>query len=209
MSIGREFTKGFWEVLPPFRLVLGLCPVLAVTTSAVSGLGMGLASTFVLVCSNLLVSLLRNFIPKKVRIAAYIVIIASFVTIVDLMMQAFVYPLWKVLGVFIPLIVVNCIILGRAEAFAGKNGPVLSLADGLGIGLGFTMSLTIMGALREIVGAGLLFKFDQLFGASFGGVKFFSEPMAVIGAAPGAFITLGLLLAVINWISTRMEAKKG
>jgi electron transport complex protein RnfE len=209
MSIAKEFTKGFWEVLPPFRLVLGLCPTLAVTTSAISGLGMGLATTFVLVCSNLLVSLLRNFIPKKVRIAAYIVIIASFVTIVELMMQAFVYQLFTVLGVFIPLIVVNCIILGRAEAFAGKNGPVPSLADGFGIGFGFTMSLTILGSLREIIGAGVWLKFDNLFGASFQGVQFLGEPMGVIGAAPGAFISLGLLLAVINWISTRMEAKKG
>jgi electron transport complex protein RnfE len=209
MSVVKEFTKGFWEVLPPFRLVLGLCPTLAVTTSAVSGFGMGIAATFVLVCSNVLISLLRNFIPKKVRIAAYIVIIASFVTIVDLMLQGYVYALSKVLGVFIPLIVVNCIILGRAEAFAGKNGPLASLADGLGVGLGFTMSLTIVGSLREIIGSGVWLKFKDIFELSFDGIQFFSEPMGVIGAAPGAFISLGILLAIINVISTRMEAKKG
>jgi len=140
MSVFKEFTKGLWNELPPFRLVLGLCPVLAVTTAAKNGMGMGLATTFVLVCSNVLVSLLRNVIPKKVRIAAYIVVIASFVVIVELLMQAFFYPLYKILGIFIPLIVVNCIILGRAEAFASKNSVIPSIADGLGMGLGFTLN---------------------------------------------------------------------
>ena len=209
MSVMKEFTKGFWEVLPPFRLVLGLCPTLAVTTTAINGFGMGVAATFVLVCSNVLVSLLRNFIPKKVRIAAYIVIIASFVTIVDLALQAYVYSLSKVLGVFIPLIVVNCIILGRAEAFAGKNNVFASLLDGLGVGLGYTVSLTVIGSLREIIGHGVWLKFENIFGASFDGLSFLDAPFGVIGAAPGAFISLGCLLAIINWISTRMEAKKG
>ena len=209
MSVMKEFTKGFWELLPPFKLVLGLCPTLAVTTSAVNGFGMGVAATFVLVCSNVLVSALRNFIPKKVRIAAYIVIIASFVTIVDLMLKAYVYSLSLVLGVFIPLIVVNCIILGRAEAFAGKNGVFASFLDGLGVGLGFTLSLTVVGSLREIIGSGHWLKFENIFGVSFGGVQFLDAPFGVIGAAPGAFISLGCLLAVINWISTRMEAKRG
>ena len=140
-SLAKEFTKGLWAELPPFRLVLGLCPVLAVTKTMADGLGMGIATTFVLVCSNLLVSLLRNVIPSKVRIACYIVIIATFVTIVQMMMQAFTYELFLSLGIFIPLIVVNCIVLGRAEAFASKNGPILSIADGLGIGIGFTLSL--------------------------------------------------------------------
>ena len=156
-SLVSEFTKGLWKEIPPFRLVLELCPTLAVTTAAENGMGMGLASTFVLVCSNVLVSLLRNVIPAKVRIASYIVIIASFVVIVELAMQAYVYPLYKVLGIFIPLIVVNCIILGRAEAFASKNGIVYSLADGLGMGIGFTISLTVLGAVREILGNGTLF----------------------------------------------------
>ncbi len=209
MSVMKEFTKGFWEVLPPFRLVLGLCPTLAVTTSAINGFGMGVAATFVLVCSNVLVSALRNFIPKKVRIAAYIVIIASFVTIVDLMLKAYVYSLSQVLGVFIPLIVVNCIILGRAEAFAGKNGVFPSFLDGMGIGLGYTISLTVIGSLREIIGKGHWLQFDNIFGLSFEGVQFIDAPFRVIGAAPGAFISLGLMLAIINWVSTRMEAKKG
>ena len=137
-TIVQEFTKGLWEELPPFRLVLGLCPVLGVTTTMENGLGMGIATTFVLFGSNLLVSLLKNVIPQKVRIACFIIIIASFVTIVELLMQAYAYPLYLKLGVFIPLIVVNCIVLGRAEAFAYKNNLSHSMADGLGIGIGFT-----------------------------------------------------------------------
>jgi electron transport complex protein RnfE len=199
MSVMNEFTKGLWKEIPPFRLVLGLCPTLAVTTAAKNGLGMGLATTFVLVCSNIIISLLRNFIPKKVRIAAYIVVIASFVVIVELVMQAYVYPLYKILGLFIPLIVVNCIILGRAEAFASKNSLVPSIADGLGMGLGFTMSLTFLGAVREIIGSG------KLFGLSIMWESF--EPFEVMVKAPGAFLCLGVILGLMNWISMRQQKK--
>jgi electron transport complex protein RnfE len=199
-SITKEFTKGLWEVLPPFRLVLGLCPTLAVTTSAENGMGMGLATTFVLVCSNLLVSALRKVIPSKVRIAAYIVIIASFVVIVELMMQAYVFPLYQALGIFIPLIVVNCIILGRAEAFAGKNGPLPSIADGLGIGLGYTISLTVLGAFREILGNGTIWG-HGLFWDGF-------EPFTFMVRAPGAFVALGCFLAAINLISAKLDDRK-
>ncbi len=200
MSIAKEFTKGLWEIIPPFRLVLGLCPTLAVTTSAENGMGMGLATTFVLVCSNLLVSLLRKIIPSKVRIAAYIVIIASFVVIVELTMQAYVFPLYQALGIFIPLIVVNCIILGRAEAFAGKNGPLPSIADGLGVGIGFTISLTVLGAFREVLGNG------TIWGA---GIMWESyEPFTFMVRAPGAFVALGLFLAFINLVSFMLEQRK-
>jgi electron transport complex protein RnfE len=153
-SIASEFTKGLWNEVPPFRLVLGLCPVLGVTTSMKNGIGMGLATTFVLLCSNILVSLLRKVIPAKVRIACFIIIIATFVIVVEQMMAAFAYGLFLDLGVFIPLIVVNCIVLGRAEAFASKNGVFKSTADGLGIGLGFTWALGLLGAVRELIGNG-------------------------------------------------------
>lgn len=198
MRIVQEFTKGLWNELPPFRLVLGLCPVLAVTTAAKNGLGMGLATTFVLICSNTLVSLMRNIIPSKVRIAAFIVIIATFVVAVELLMQAYVYGLYQQLGIFIPLIVVNCIILGRAEAFASKNSALLSIADGLGMGLGFTASLTILGGIRELIGAG------QLFGFAVMGAHY--EPFAFMVKAPGAFVCLGILLAVMNYISMQSKA---
>jgi electron transport complex protein RnfE len=198
MSVVKEFTKGFWKELPPFRLVLGLCPTLAVTTAAENGMGMGLATTFVLVFSNVLVSILRKVIPSKVRIASYIVVIASFVVIVELLMQAYFYPLFKILGIFIPLIVVNCIILGRAEAFASKNPIIHSLADGLGIGLGFTISLTVLGSIREILGNG------TLFGASVMWSSF--EPLSFIVKAPGAFVCLGLLLGLMNIISRKRPA---
>ncbi len=198
MSVVKEFTKGFWKELPPFRLVLGLCPTLAVTTAAENGVGMGLATTFVLVFSNVLVSILRKVIPSKVRIASYIVVIASFVVIVELLMQAYFYPLFKILGIFIPLIVVNCIILGRAEAFASKNSIIYSLADGLGIGLGFTISLTVLGSIREILGNG------TLFGASVMWSSF--EPLSFIVKAPGAFVCLGLLLGLMNIISRKRPA---
>ena len=198
MSVVKEFTKGFWKELPPFRLVLGLCPTLAVTTAAENGMGMGLATTFVLVFSNVLVSILRKVIPSKVRIASYIVVIASFVVIVELLMQAYFYPLYKILGIFIPLIVVNCIILGRAEAFASKNPIIHSLADGLGIGLGFTISLTVLGSIREILGNG------TLFGASVMWSSF--EPLSFIVKAPGAFVCLGLLLGLMNIISRKRPA---
>lgn len=195
MSVAREFTKGLWDEIPPFRLVLGLCPTLAVTTAADNGMGMGLATTFVLVFSNVLVSLLRKIIPGKVRIASYIVIIASFVVIVELAMQAYFYPLYKVLGIFIPLIVVNCIILGRAEAFASKNPIIHSAADGLGMGIGFTMSLTVLGAIREIIGNG------SLFGAHIMWSSY--EPFTFMLKAPGAFVCLGLVLAVMNLIGKK------
>ena len=198
MSVVKEFTKGFWQELPPFRLVLGLCPTLAVTTAAENGMGMGLATTFVLVFSNIIVSILRKFIPSKVRIASYIVVIASFVVIVELLMQAYFYPLFKILGIFIPLIVVNCIILGRAEAFASKNPVIQSLADGLGIGLGFTISLTVLGGIREILGNG------TFFGASIMWDTF--EPLSFIVKAPGAFVCLGLLLGLMNIISRKRPA---
>ena len=189
-SLAHEFKKGLWEEIPPFRLVLGLCPTLAVTKAADTGLGMGIAATFVLVFSNVIVSMLRNLIPNKVRIACYIVVIATFVVVTELVMQAYTYPLYEALGIFIPLIVVNCIILGRAEAFAGKNPVLLSAADGLGIGLGFTLSLTFLGALREILGHGTLFKHSVMW-SSF-------EPFTFMVQAPGAFVCLGILLGLMN-----------
>ena len=195
MSVAQEFTKGLWKELPPFRLVLGLCPTLAVTTAADNGMGMGLATTFVLVCSNVLVSLLRKVIPGKVRIASFIVIIASFVVIVELAMQAYFYPLYKVLGIFIPLIVVNCIILGRAEAFASKNPIFHSAADGLGMGLGFTISLTVLGGIREIIGNGSIFGAHILWSSY--------EPFTFMLKAPGAFVCLGALLAIMNLIGKK------
>jgi len=199
-TLREEFTKGFWRTIPPFRLVLGLCPTLAVTTSGINGLGMGLATTFVLVFSNLFVSLLRRLIPTQVRIASFIVIIASFVVIVELVMQAYFYALFQILGIFIPLIVVNCIILGRAEAFASKNGPVLSLADGLGIGLGFTLSLFVLGLIREFLGAGTLLEIPVLW-ESF-------EPFAFMLKPPGAFVALGFLLGFMNLVS-QIQARRG
>ena len=193
MSVWKDFSKGFWKDIAPFRIVLGLCPVLAVTTAADNGLGMGLATTFVLTCSNTLVSALRQVIPRKVRIASYILIIATFVVTVELVMQAYFYRLYLILGIFIPLIVVNCIILGRAEAFASKRPVVNSIADGLGIGLGFTISLTVLGGIREVLGNGTLFG-HALFGPDFAPFAFMVKP-------PGAFVCLGLLLGVMNIIS--------
>ena len=193
-TIAQEFTKGLWSEIPPFRLVLGLCPVLAVTKTVENGIGMGLATTFVLVCSNILVSSLRKAIPNKVRIACFIIIIATFVTVVELVMQAYTYPLFLKLGIFIPLIVVNCIFLGRSEAFAFKNGVVASFADGLGMGIGFTLSLAALGAVRELFGSGTLTIWEtpiQIFGPSF-------QPFTFMIEAPGAFICLGLMLCVMN-----------
>lgn len=204
-SIVSEFTKGLWKEVPPFRLVLGLCPTLGVTTSLKNGIGMGLATTFVLLCSNVLVSLLRKVIPAKVRIACYIIIIATFVIVVEQVMAAYAYKLFMDLGVFIPLIVVNCIVLGRAEAFASKNNVFKSAADGLGIGLGFTWALGLLGAVREIIGTGSLvgdvfglihWNVPNIFGASF-------EPFAFAVQAPGAFVLLGLLLCVMNLIPSK------
>jgi len=194
-SMAKEFTKGLWAEIPLFRLVLGLCPALAVTKSVENGIGMGIATTFVLVCSNLLVSLLRNVIPPKVRIACYIVIIATFVTVVELLMQAFTYPLFLKLGIFIPLIVVNCIVLGRAEAFAGKNPPHLAVADGLGMGIGFTLALTALSAVRECLGAGTILG-TQVLGSGY-------QPFTFMIEAPGAFVWLGLMLCLMNLIGKK------
>lgn len=194
-SIAQEFYKGLWAEIPPFRLVLGLCPTLGVTTTMKNGLGMGLATTFVLVCSNILVSMLRKVIPPKIRIACFIIVIATFVTVVELTMKAYAYALFLQLGIFIPLIVVNCIVLGRAEAFAFKNPIVPSLADGLGIGLGFTLSLGTLGAIREIFGTGALFGVP-LFGSSF-------QPFTFMVQAPGAFVCLGLLLCLMNIVGKK------
>jgi electron transport complex protein RnfE len=194
-TLVQEFTKGLWDEIPPFRLVLGLCPTLGVTTSMKNGLGMGLATTFVLVFSNILVSLMRNLIPSKVRIACFIIIIATFVIVVELLMQAYAYALFQTLGVFIPLIVVNCIVLGRAEAFASKNGLLASTADGLGIGIGFSMSLAALGAVREIVGTGMFFGYS-LFGPNY-------KPFTFMIQAPGAFIALGLMLCMMNLVGKK------
>ena len=193
MGMLKEFTKGLWEELPPFRLVLGLCPTLAVTKAAETGLGMGIAVIFVLTLSNMLVSSIRKVIHRKVRIASFIVIIASFVVIVELLSQAFFYSIYEKLGIFIPLIVVNCIILGRAEAFASRNGILASALDGLGIGLGFTISLTVLGAIREVLGQGTLFGMEVMW-SSF-------RPFAFMIEAPGAFVSLGILLAIMNAVS--------
>jgi len=184
----QNFTKGFFKENPLLVLVLGCCPALATTSSAFNGLGMGIATTFVLLGSNTVISLLSNVIPNKVRIPAFIIVIASFVTIVDLVMQAFVPELYETLGIFIPLIVVNCIVLGRAEAFASKNSLFSSVIDGMGMGLGFTMALGILGSIREILGSGALF-----------GYKFISgDGILVFILAPGAFIALGYMIALIN-----------
>jgi len=194
-SLVQEFTKGLWSEIPPFRLVLGLCPVLAVTKSVESGIGMGLATTFVLVCSNILVSMLRKVIPGKVRIACFIIVIATFVTVVELVMQAFAYPLFLSLGIFSPLIVVNCIVLGRSEAFAFKNNVIRSTADGLGIGIGFTLSLGALGGVRELLGYGTLLGKD-IMGASY-------VPFTFAVEAPGAFVCLGLMLCLMNLIGSK------
>jgi electron transport complex protein RnfE len=186
----QNFTKGFIRENPILVLVLGTCPTLATTSSSLNGLGMGIATTFVLVGSNVVVSLLSNVIPDKVRIPAFVVIIASFVTIVDLLMQAYVPGLYVKLGIFIPLIVVNCIVLGRAEAFASKNSIISSLIDGLGMGLGFTMALGVLGAIREIIGSGAIFGYKFIKG----------DGILVFILAPGAFIALGYLIALINRI---------
>ncbi|MDF1553267.1 MAG: electron transport complex subunit E [Deferrisomatales bacterium] len=199
MSLSRTFWKGIVRENPVFQLVLGMCPTLAVTTEAINGVGMGLATTFVLLCSSGAVSLLRTVVPAKVRIPAYIVLIATFVTVVDLLMNAFAHDLHRALGVFIPLIVVNCIILGRAEAFASKNPLLPAVADALGMGLGFTLSLTLLGSVREVLGGGTWFGLE-LFGAGY-------QPLIVMVLPPGAFLTLGLLLAGMNALSRRRAAK--
>jgi electron transport complex protein RnfE len=197
MSVAKQFTNGLWNNIPPFRLVLGLCATLFVTKSAENSVGMGIAATFVLVCSNIIISMLRKAIPSRVRIACYIVVIATFVVIVELLMQAYFYPLYDKLGIFIALIVVNCIILGRAEAFASKHGILESAADGLGLGIGFTISLLVLGSIRELFGNGTIFGF-HIMGPSY-------EPFKFMVEAPGAFVCLGLMLGIMNILSRKTK----
>ncbi len=189
-------TKGIFKENPIFVLVLGMCPTLATTTSAINGMGMGAATMFVLMLSNLFISLVAGIIPDKVRIPAYIVVIAAFVTMVDLAMAAYVPDLHKSLGVFIPLIVVNCIVLGRAEAFAAKNKPFDSILDGIGIGLGFTLGLTLLGAVRELLGNSSIFGFKLLEG----------DGMLIFVLAPGAFLALGYLMVLFNKLKKKAKA---
>lgn len=195
MSKLQILTKGIIKENPIFVLLLGMCPTLGTTTSAINGMGMGLATMFVLMCSNVVISLIKNVIPGKVRIPAFIVVIASFVTVLQLVMEAYVPGLYATLGLFIPLIVVNCIILGRAEAFASKNGVFDSLLDGIGIGLGFTFALTLLGTVRELLGAG-----------SFFGYKFIQgDGMLIFVLAPGAFLALGYLIVLFNKFTAKLK----
>lgn len=199
MNLWKEFSKGLWKEIPPFRLVLGICPILGVTTSAENGLGMGVAVIFVLTLSNMLISMVRTIIPSKVRIACFIVISASLVVAVELLMQAYAYPLYQQLGIFVPLIVVNCIILGRAEAFAAKNPVLPSVMDGLGMGTGYTLSLVALGTVREVLGAGTWFGMSVMWESY--------DPMTVMVEAPGAFIALGMMLGGMNFF-TRWSAER-
>ncbi len=203
-----KLRNGIIDENPIFVQVLGMCPTLAVTTSGTNGIGMGLATTTVLIMSNLVISLLRNIIPDKVRIPAFIVVIASFVTMVDLLLQGFVPSLYESLGLFIPLIVVNCVILGRAEAFASKNSVMSSIVDGIGMGLGFTFALTVLGVVRELLGAGSVFGVrvvENMFElAPFLKVIFGEyQPMSIMILAPGAFVALGIILAVFNYLRSK------
>ncbi len=197
MSAFKVFTRGLWEEVPIFRLMLGMCPTMAVTTSIINGIGMGLATTAVLIGSNIGISMLRKFIPDKIRIPAYVVVIASFVTIIDLTMAGYTPELHQALGIFIPLIVVNCIILGRAEAFANKNGMVHSFLDGLGMGLGFTCALIVLGSVRELLGSG------SILGLPLAPQGYL--PVLLFILPPGGFIAFGLLLAGFN----QFEARRG
>lgn len=203
---GRIVANGIFASNPVFRLVLGMCPTLAISTSAFNGLGMGIAATVVLVCSNLLVSLLRKVIPDRVRIPAYVLIIATFVTMVEMLLRKFVPALYDALGIYLPLIVVNCIILARAEAFASQNGVGDSVLDGLGMGLGFTLALVLLGFIREFLGAGTVFV-GELGDASFGLVlgDMPDYAMSVFVLPAGGFLTLGLVMAAINAISAKAE----
>ena len=202
MSVMKEFAKGLWKENPVLVLLLGMCPTLGVTSSATNGLGMGVATMCVLMCSNVVISLMRNMVPKKIRIPVYIVVIATFVTIVDMSMQAYApAALYDALGLFIPLIVVNCIVLGRAEAFASKNGIVKSLADGLGMGLGFTLALVALGGTREFLAGGTLFQVKLITG--------WKTDFMLLTQAPGAFIILGAFLAGMNALNIRKAKKEG
>lgn len=189
MNNFKVLMNGIIKENPTFVLLLGMCPTLGTTSSALNGMGMGLATAFVLICSNVVISLIKNLIPDMVRIPAFVVVIASFVTLLQMIMQAYVPALYATLGLFIPLIVVNCILLGRAEAFAAKNGPVASMFDGIGMGLGFTLGLTTLGAVRELLGTGKIF-----------GLTIYPEDygMLTFVLAPGAFIALGYLIAIVN-----------
>ena len=199
-TLSSVFFNGILNENPTLRLVLGICPTLASTTSATNAVGMGAAATFVLVGSNVVISLLRNIIPDKIRIPAFVVVICTFVTLVEMIVKAFVPALYASLGIFIPLIVVNCIILARAEAFASKNGPLLSAADGLGMGAGFTLAITVIGMVREILGSGSIFGIS-IFGAGF-------EPMLLALMAPGGFIVFGLVLGIANYFAEKAAKKK-
>ena len=194
----ERIKNGLLTENPVFALMLGMCPTLAVTTSAINGFGMGVSSLVVLAVSNLVISLLRKIIPDEVRLPAFIVVVASFVTVVELLMEAYIPSLYAALGIYIPLIVVNCIILGRAEAFASKNPPIVSLFDGIGMGLGFTVALTIIGAIRELLGNG------SVFGLQIPGY----EPMAFFVRAPGAFLVLAVLVAIMNAVGIKNRANK-
>ncbi|MTI48550.1 electron transport complex subunit RsxE [Sporosalibacterium faouarense] len=195
MGIFKQFKNGLINENPVFVQLLGMCPTLAVTTTVIDGMGMGLATTAVMLGSNVVVSLLRKVIPNKIRIPAYVVVIATFVTLIGMFLHAFSLDLYRSLGLFIPLIIVNCLILGRAESFASKNKPLISFVDGLGMGLGFTWALMVLGAVREILGAGSVFGI-QLFGEAF-------KPAIIMILPPGAFLALGVLVAIFNWIKLR------
>lgn len=199
-KITERLKNGIITENPTFVQVLAMCPTLAVTSSAKNALGMGIATTVVLVCSNMVISMIRKLIPDKIRIPAFIVVIASFVTVIEFLMQGFVPSLYKSLGIFIPLIVVNCVILGRAEAYASKNPVIPSIFDGVGMGMGFTLSLTILGSIREILGSGTIFGF-QLMPTAY-------KPASIMVLAPGAFFTLGLLMALINYYNLKKSANK-
>ncbi|QEH69190.1 electron transport complex subunit RsxE [Cellulosilyticum sp. WCF-2] len=198
MSIISERLKaGLIKDNPTFVQVLGMCPTLAVTTSVTNSIGMGLSTTAVLICSNFVISLLRKVIPSKIRIPAFIVIIASFVTVIEFLLKAYIPSLYSALGLFIPLIVVNCIILGRAEAYASKNSPIAAVFDGIGMGLGFTVSLTVIGCIREILGAGAFMGYPV--------TPSFYTPATIMILAPGAFFTLGILMAILNTIKAKKQ----
>ena len=199
-KMSSVFLNGVLTENPTFRLVLGMCPTMAVTTAAITGIGMGLAATFVLIGSNTVISILRKFVPDEVRIPAFVLIICTFVTMVQLLLQAFVPSLYESLGMFIPLIVVNCIILARAEAFASKNGVLASAVDGAGMGIGFTLALTLIAGIRELIGAGTIFGVS-VFGGGY-------EPMLVMILPTGGFLTLGILMGIINALAQRTEKKR-
>jgi len=195
VKVVGEFTKGIYKENPVFRLALGLCPTLAVTGLVEKGVGMGIAAMAVLICSNIVISMVRGIVPKKIRIPIFIVIIATFVTIVEMLMEAYRPDLYKSLGIFVPLIVVNCIILGRAEAFASRNGVLTSIIDGIGMGIGFTLSLVIISSIRELLGSGSWYGYPILPDSY--------KPVLLMILPPGAFLTLGYVLGFFNWLEMR------